>query len=126
MSNEIIKVLDMISHKFGLVIDWSSKNVFPYSQQLYVKYIRYELVTSIIWLIGGLGFVGFGVYSFKKFRSELEQDEEMEILWFVLLIISLVIGTVVSFTGISNILTCLTFPEKLILNELKSIYSSIN
>ena len=30
MSTEIIKILDAICDKFGLVIDWTSQNVTPY------------------------------------------------------------------------------------------------
>lgn len=34
MSNEIIKVLDDLSERLGIAIDWSSQNVMPYLQDL--------------------------------------------------------------------------------------------
>lgn len=30
MSDEIIKILDDLGQRFGVVIDWSSENVMPY------------------------------------------------------------------------------------------------
>ena len=32
MSNEIIKVLDALSDKLGIAVDWTSENVLPYLQ----------------------------------------------------------------------------------------------
>ena len=34
MSDEVIKVIDALAERFGIVIDWSSENVIPYLQQL--------------------------------------------------------------------------------------------
>lgn len=54
MSEEIIKVLNALAEKFGLTIDWSSKNVIPYSEQLCHKYVNYEIATSIMWIVLGI------------------------------------------------------------------------
>lgn len=51
MSNEIIKVLDTICDKFGLVIDWTSQNVTPYVEQLCEHIVRYELSSSILYIL---------------------------------------------------------------------------
>ena len=51
MSNEIIKVLDTICDKFGLVIDWTSQNVTPYVEQLCEHIVQYELVSSAIYTV---------------------------------------------------------------------------
>ena len=37
VSNQIIEVLNEICNKFGLTIDWTSKNVYPYLQELMGK-----------------------------------------------------------------------------------------
>ena len=34
MSEEIIKILDDLGRRFGILIDWSSKNILPYLQDL--------------------------------------------------------------------------------------------
>ncbi|MCU6009137.1 hypothetical protein H3U41_19955, partial [Clostridioides difficile] len=50
-SEQIIKILDNLSDKFGMTIDWSNKNVIPYLQTLTTKYINYEIATSVFWII---------------------------------------------------------------------------
>ncbi len=40
VSNQIIEVLNEICNKFGLAIDWTSKNVQPYLQELIAKWWR--------------------------------------------------------------------------------------
>ena len=51
MSEEVIKILDDLCKRFGIAIDWSSENIVPYLEQLCKKYINYEIVTSVIWII---------------------------------------------------------------------------
>lgn len=54
MSEEIIKVLDNLCEKFGIAIDWTSQNVVPYLKELVGRFINYEVVTSIFWIIVGV------------------------------------------------------------------------
>ena len=51
MSEEIIKVLDNLSQKFGIAIDWTSQNVMPYLQDLAVRFIQYRNMQAIIWIV---------------------------------------------------------------------------
>lgn len=48
MSNEIIKVLDNLAERFGVAIDWTSKNVMPYMQDLYGRIIDYRVMQLAI------------------------------------------------------------------------------
>ena len=54
MSDDVIKILDALSEKIGLSIDWTSQNVVPYINQLCRKYVNYEITTSVIWIILGV------------------------------------------------------------------------
>ena len=66
MSEEIIKVLDALAEKFGLAVDWTSANVIPYLEQLCGKYVNYEIVTSVVWLILGIILMFVGKFGIKK------------------------------------------------------------
>lgn len=50
-SKEIINVLDYLCGKFGIAIDWTSDNVIPLIENLCGKFIRYEVFTSIAWIV---------------------------------------------------------------------------
>lgn len=131
MSEEIIKVLDALAEKFGLAIDWTSSNVIPYLQTLCDKYVNYEMWTSILWIIVGmLCLIVVGIIFGKIHRNKdfgVEHDSYginktvREIFYFFLTILTagLVLHILIQ---IFDIVTCLSFPEKIIINELMALY----
>lgn len=54
MSEEIIKVLDYITEKLGVAIDWSTENALPYVEEILGKYATYNIVKHSIWVAVGL------------------------------------------------------------------------
>lgn len=125
MSEEIIKVLDALAEKFGLAVDWTASNVIPYLEKLCGKYVNYEMATSIVWIVlASIGmFVGYRIYK-KMSKAEYEEDGNSIFSNWVFVAISVVLSIVIC-TQIFDIVTCLTFPEKIIIEELQSIYSSM-
>ena len=51
MTNEIIKVLDYLGEKFGMVIDWTQENILPYAQDLAERFIKFNIIEDIMWLV---------------------------------------------------------------------------
>lgn len=133
MSEEVIKILDALAEKFGLAIDWTSANVLPYLQQLCGKYVTYEIATSVVWILIGicLLFVGKYViekakYCWKKYKEERYSDYDFgAILFGVLAGCAIIGGIVVILYQTFDIVTCITFPEKIIIEELRAVYSSL-
>lgn len=120
MSDEIIKVLDALSEKVGLTVDWSCENLVPYFKQLCDHLVNYELVTSIVWLVIGVLCIiaAFAMYKY----ADLDFDG-FEIIFDVVLVF---FGIGIILIQIFDIVTCLTFPEKIILNEIQSLLSVHN
>lgn len=54
MSQQIIDVLNALCEKFGIVIDWTGKNIIPYLEQLGSRIISYEICTSWVWMALGI------------------------------------------------------------------------
>lgn len=42
---EIIKVLDYISGKLGIAVDWTAENVLPYAREILADYVLYEIIS---------------------------------------------------------------------------------
>lgn len=135
MSEEIIKVLDALAEKFGLAVDWTSENVITYLEQLCGKYVNYEIATSVVWLLLGIICLFTAKYGFKLTKNFIKKYEEIKEynyndVWAVLSGIAtgvlIIIGIVVPICQIFDIVTCFTFPEKIIIEELKGIYASFN
>lgn len=134
MSEEIIKILDALAEKFGLAIDWTSANVIPYLQQLCNKYVTYEIVTSVIWMLISIGLLFIGKYAiqkakycWRKSKEDWHSDYDFgAVLFGVLAGCLIVTGIIMIIFQIFDIATCITFPEKMILNELKSISQNLS
>lgn len=134
MSEEIIKVLDTLGEKFGVAINWTSENVMPYLQKLCGKYVTYEIATSIVWLLIGVFLLFIGKYLIDKTKQYWKKYEEedgysdydiMAIVFGILAGCAILIGIIVTLCQTFDIVTCLTFPEKILIEEMQSIYQTL-
>ena len=133
MSEEVIKILDALAEKFGLAIDWTSANVLPYLQQLCGKYVTYEIATSVVWILIGICLLFVGKYSIEKAKQYWKKYEEdtysnydvITVMFEILARCVIVGGIIVILCQTFDIVTCITFPEKIIIEELQSVYSSL-
>lgn len=131
MSDEIIKILDDLGERFGVAIDWSSKNVMPYLEDLASRFTSYEVLTSIMWIvIAVIVIIGCSIgihkvikYANKKIEKALYYSVWSEGKPFLVVILILLIGIaiIIIITQIIDIITCYTIPEKMILEYLNSI-----
>ncbi len=130
ISSQVIEVLDSVCEKFGIAIDWSQQNVLPYLEDLSGKYIKYEIVTSIAWIIFfSLAIIASikGTKNILKSRQSenyfFEGDEEVGSIFILILATVVIVGCIGITTQILDVITCCTFPEKIILEFLKGILS---
>lgn len=129
VSDQIIKVLDNLCEKFGLAIDWSSKNIQPYLEELMAKAVNYKFSIATMWLIIGIilfviGCIGikFGIFCGKKYY-EIVEDTDWDIAAFVVLLFSIIVlicSILMIFDSISSMIACKTFPEKVIIDMAQS------
>lgn len=129
-ADEIIKVLNDLCEKFGIAIDWSSKNVLPYIQKLGDRIVAYELWTSVIWILVNLLLFVVSIIVFVKVtkwcNSEDFDDVYETLVW--LCCIATVGGIIACFCfmikEVFDIVTCLVFPEKVIVESCMEIYNT--
>ena len=136
MGEEIIKVLDALSEKLGIAIDYTSDNVIPYIQQLSEKLVNYELATSIMFVILNIipvivtlvlikyimKSVKNGTYTTKG--SEFTVYEVATILAAVLSFLCIFFTINIIFEAI-DIITCIAFPEKIIFEYVTEVLQSM-
>lgn len=136
VSNQIIEVLNALCEKFGIAIDWTGQNVIPYMQELMKKAVNYELWTSVGWIVIWTIFI-FAFFKpihwyiksrYNKSNKIIEfitDDEYFFCIGFSLFLIFGGIWTIISIIGvvtqIMDIITCLTFPEKIIFNMIQDM-----
>lgn len=129
VSEQIIKVLDNLCQKFGVVVDWSAENVIPYLQSLCNRVISYEIWTSvatisisfvicaILWIIFCLTF---------KSAAEAGWDEDDVIVWvnagaLVLGIIAAVAFICLTCIQTFDIIEAIYLPEKTIYDMITTM-----
>lgn len=124
VSEQIIAVIDNLCEKFGIAIDWTQENIWPYLQSLFQKYITYEICTSVMWIAAfGVLFViscTFYKKASKEFHND-EWDDEPYILSIVLLIIISITFFVVTLVQVTDIICSITFPEKMIFEYVQKL-----
>lgn len=134
MSAQIIEVLNDICEKFGIAVDWTSKNIQPYLKELMTKCINYKLATDIVWLVVGIVLLIIGGvllrFAFNNNRKYHEIRDYHELIYskldetagtqFIFGGICLGVAVVLILYFTINLLACLTFPEKNILDMVRS------
>ena len=56
LADSIVKIVNDICEKFGIVFDWTSANVWPKLQELMVKFISYRVALDWFGIFFPLGF----------------------------------------------------------------------
>lgn len=128
MSEEIIKVLDALCDKMGVAVDWTAENILPHAQQLFEKYVGYEFYTSILWI--GIAAVlllisGMATGIFVPMAIKDEWSNEWPTVPAIFAIVCLT-GLAIVFLAVcgvqlKDLITCCTFPEKIILDYLVAL-----
>lgn len=130
ISSQVIEVLDSVCEKFGIAIDWSQQNVLTYLEDLSRKYIKYEIVTSIAWIIFFSLAIIASIKGIKNILKSCQSEnyffrgnEEVGLIFIFVLAVVVVVGCIGITTQIFDVATCCTFPEKIILEFLRGILS---
>ena len=127
VSNQIIEVLNDICNKFGLAIDWTSKNVQPYLQELMGKCVAYKFANAIIWLtvgilcgVAGAVFVKLAIGNWKKYKKEgWLSGYDIAAIWQAMVGgCFLAVCIIMIVYNVEMIMTCKIFPEKVVLDML--------
>lgn len=125
-SEQIINVLNALCTKIGVSIDWTSTNVLPYLQTLCEQYAKYVMASSIFYIVFMgimLLIIGAGLlrYVYKK-RNDI--DWEFDVWQIFVLIFAgflVLIGLVVIWINVANIIKTIIIPEALITDYVKNI-----
>ena len=118
VSSEIIEVLDYLGEKFGIAIDWTSNNVLPYLQTLVDKFIKWEISTSIVWIVIA-AFVIVAMIVLINVKGVREINEEIDGMLWIPVIVSIIVSFIVICIQIFDIIECSVFPEKALYDFIK-------
>lgn len=73
MDEQIINVLNNLCDKLGIVVDWTQQNIQPYLQELFEKYVRYEITTSAVWIVVWVALISIIALSISRHWKSLKK-----------------------------------------------------
>ena len=133
MNKEILEALNQLTDKFGIAVDWSNQNALPYLRELMGRLVRYEIITSVVWLIVGALFVFSVIWWLKFIKYARKKYEDIGHFndWDVAanvailaMIIVVLLGIIIVLCQIDDIIQCVVLPEGVILKYIKGVTAS--
>ena len=144
MSEEIIKVFDYIGDKLGIAIDYTQENIQPYLEDLWHRFITYEIVINSLHFVGSLIITLICLYFILRFFKAKKKayNGEIDSLFYqessnsyynyvemcdsgvIIIIISCVLVLFFAISTIfqlTDLIELLFIPEKFILELVKTI-----
>ena len=129
-SEQIISVLEYLGQKFGVVIDWTSAEVIPTLNTLAEKFIKWEIATSIGWIVFALLLgVIYGLFVLLYHKCA-DPDDRWDFEWNPipgLIVVGgaiiLVVALCVIGEQVGDIITASIFPEKMIYEYISNMIS---
>ena len=129
-SEQTISILDYICNKFGIVIDWTSDNVWPIVEMLAGKYIKWEIASSILWII--LFFISIIICTIgiKLIIKHIKNSSYVDEMLWVAFCVFISLGIFGLACGIAaqafDIARCIMFPELEIFEYLKETLNAMS
>ena len=128
MSTEIIKVLDDLSSRFGIAIDWTSQNVAPYIQQLIGRIQGYSITINAIAAVCMVAIIVVAVVWYVKLYKRHKDDnkycDELSTMEFALNIAFGVVGAVALMLlpcAICDLAQAIFIPELTVIEKITSL-----
>lgn len=127
--SETIEILNFLSEKFGIMIDWTQQNVQPYIQDLMQRVVQYNIAISIAYcviflvlFIIGIAVIIYNVAIIKNNDGNLFDAEYYTNLAVIIVTgIALIAIILLSVFTIFDIIQYCMVPEKIFIQELQSL-----
>ena len=75
MNEETIKVFDYIGDKLGIAIDYTQENIQPYLEDLWHRFITYEIVINSLQFIGSFIITLICLYFILRFFNPFSETQ---------------------------------------------------
>ena len=126
-NNELVELLKELANQMGIAVDWTSENIRPYIIDTMGRLAKYEIFTSVIWILlfAIIAFIAvqFWKIAYKKYKDvdDYEFDEE-SFFWISVLLLLVIIGVVLGIVSqLCDIGEAIYMPEVLLIEKLRSL-----
>lgn len=131
MDNELAKVFVKIAEKFGIVVDWTQKDVLPHIQDLMQRYRNLEIIQDVIAIIictliviSGIFLISHIVFKADKNSIFREYDNDVSWLGFITIAfygVALIVCIPISVVTVNDMLRWIFVPEAQFLEDISKL-----
>ena len=115
----IAEAIVMLLEQFGIVVDNASVDLVPYLKTLGDKIVAYK--SSVAWMFV---WVGIGIATVAIILFIIGSIQDWDGIHIFILAVGLLAAAIVIVTNMHTVITCNTFPEKVILDYINDVMSS--
>lgn len=123
MNMEIEKAIDKIAEKFGIVVDWSQDNIYPYIRDILQRYRTVSIVHDAV-AIGVLGLLILSAILILKSRGKSIKDSYDEFIFAIFMVLCffvLAILLLITICEIYDLTNWIFVPEMQFVKELAKL-----
>lgn len=110
LADGIVKVVNDLCAKLGIVFDWTAENVWPKLQELMDKFINYKIALDWFGIIAPfvllIAFIILAVIAHKR-----DWDEDLCIFFDIMIGVTAVAAIIVAICSAVSLFRCYNFPE---------------
>ena len=136
ISNEIIAVLDDLTRRLGVAIDWTQDNIVPFAQELFGRIVMYRIILSGAALFAAIAWTAaLSAYLLRSNkRSRLFEWEHLSyyeghfvngnaraVIAIVLIAVSICLMVHALKVSLPAFIKCLTLPELVVLEFVRKL-----
>lgn len=124
ISKEIIAIIEVLCHKLGIVVDWTSDTILPQIQNVLEHFIQYEIFSSWFWIGFTLFFVV--ISGILLTVACIKSNEDIVAAMIIVTLIVTIAFVIVAGVQGHDIVTAVYFPEKAIYDYVSGLMIGVS
>lgn len=124
ISEQVIEVLNHLSNKIGISINWTRQNILPQVQDFMSRYVQYKTQTNILGLIIWFLLLGLGVLLIYKGKKICQEDDIYGLyeLWYVFGIVAIVLSIIFTLFNVTELIKLNIIPEMYLMELMRGYF----
>lgn len=110
LADGIVKVVNDLCAKLGIVFDWTAENVWPKLQELMDKFINYKIALNWFGIIAPLVLLVVFIILAATARKK-DWDEDLCIFFYVMIGVTAITSIIIAVCCVISLFRCYNFPE---------------
>lgn len=136
ISDQIIAVINDLSSKMGMAIDWTSANVIPYLQDLMMRIsymaiakhsvgVAFGIIALITSIVIWVKLSKFHLRQQEKYRKQeyIDEDDLVYIFGVIGIIIGFMVGIILLSVNVASLVEAIYLPEAAAYNYIQGLMS---